>query len=119
MPYREPDPEDPNILVGVSLPADRESIRQMAISFADEFAALGFDEQRLLKLFRTSFYAGAHRAFRILGESEIRKIIRESVRIWGRYRVRVHDNVAKTSRDSDRLVRINRRAASEEDPCPR
>ncbi len=91
MPYRDADPSDPNVLVGVILPAERESFREMARTFAEEFAWLGYDEERLMQLFRRPFYAGAHQAYRALGEPEVRKLIRESVAVWGRFRVKVVD----------------------------
>ena len=91
MPYRDPDATDPNVLVGVGLPADREAIRQMAYAFADEFATLGFDEHRLLEMFRRPFYEGAHQALRVLGEPEILKIVRECLGAWGGCRVVVRD----------------------------
>ncbi len=104
MPYGEPDPEDPNLLVGVSVPGDIESIREMAAVFAEEFAALGYDEDRLIQMFRRPFHAGAHRALRLLGEPEIRRIVQESLRVWGRYRVVVRDHPGEET---------------EEEPCPR
>jgi hypothetical protein len=30
MPYKDPDPTDPNMLIGVMLPADAEATREMA-----------------------------------------------------------------------------------------
>ncbi len=39
MPYNDPDPTDPNVLVGVVLPADAEAMREMAID-VEEGAAL-------------------------------------------------------------------------------
>ncbi len=87
MPYDEPHPEDPHELVGMAVPGGRESMREMAYTFAEEFAALGFGEERLLELFRRPFYAGAHRAYRALGEPEIRRIVREGLEVWGRVRV--------------------------------
>lgn len=91
MPYNEPDPSDPNVLVGVSLPGDEETTREMAIAFAEEFALLGFDQKRLLNVFRTPDYEGAHRAYRLLGEEEILRIIGEATSFFGRFRVVVHD----------------------------
>jgi len=87
MPYGDPDPTDPNVLVGVVLPAEAETMREMAYVFAEEFARLGFDEAWLLRLFRNSFYSGLHRAYRALGEPVIREIIGECVRVWGRERL--------------------------------
>ncbi|MFQ5790640.1 MAG: hypothetical protein ACE5JI_09220 [Acidobacteriota bacterium] len=107
MPYGDPDPSDPNVLMGVSVPADEESTREMAIAFAEEFAALGFDEERLMNLFRRKHYAGAHRAYRMLGEAEIRIIIRESLAVWGNYRVVVQDAPeSDSSQGVDPLVQI-------------
>mgnify|MGYP001560186089 CR=1 FL=1 len=84
MPYGDPHPADPAILVGVSLPADPEAVRDMAWVFAEEFARLGFDVGRILRLFRSPFYAGAHQALRALGEAEVTAIADECVSVWGR-----------------------------------
>jgi hypothetical protein len=86
MPYGEPDPTDPHVLVGVALPADPAAVRDMAWVFAEEFARLGFSGPRILRLFRAPFYAGAHQALRALGEPEISAIIEECVSVWGRQR---------------------------------
>jgi len=91
VPYHEPDPSDPNVLVGVSLPGDEETTREMAFAFAEEFALLGFDEERLLNVFRTPDYQGAYRAYLLLGEDEIRRIVLEATKVFGRFRVVVHD----------------------------
>ena len=83
MPYREPDPSDPDVLIGVGVNADAESTREMAWVFAEEFARLGYDARRILGLFRTPFYAGAHRAWCALGETEIAAIVDQCVGVWG------------------------------------
>ena len=86
MPYGDPDPTDPSVLVGVALPADREATRDMAWVFAEEFARMGLDAPRILGLFRSPFYAGAHGAFQVLGEPEIAAIIEECVGVLGPHR---------------------------------
>ena len=83
MPYGEPDPTDPSVLVGVALPADREATRDMAWVFAEEFARMGLDAPWILGLFRSPFYAGAHGALQVLGEPEIAAIIEECVGVLG------------------------------------
>ena len=83
MPYGDPDPTDPGVLVGVALPAELEATRDMAWVFAEEFARMGFDAPRILGLFRSPFYAGAHRALRLLGETEVTAIVRECVGVFG------------------------------------
>ena len=87
MPWDEPDPTDPSVLVGVELPASVEATREMAWVFAEEFARLGFDAARILRLFRSPFYAGAHQALRALGEPEVGAIVEECVRVWGPHHV--------------------------------
>ena len=84
MPRGDPDPADPNVLVGVELPADLEATREMAWVFAEEFARMGFDAPRILGLFRSAFYAGAHGALQALGEPEVAAIVGECVGVWGR-----------------------------------
>jgi len=92
MPFREPDPADPNVLVGVELPASPEAMREMAYAFAEEYAALGYGEEQLLRLFRQPAYAGPHQALAGLGEPEIRRIVRECVDVYGRVRFVVRDS---------------------------
>jgi hypothetical protein len=82
VPYSDPDPTDPHVLIGVALPAGTETTREMAWVFAEEFARLGLSARRILGLFRSPFYAGAHRALRILGEAEVTAIVNECVSVW-------------------------------------
>ena len=91
MPYQDPDPTDPNMLVGVMLPADAEATRDMAYVFAEEFARMGYDRGQLLGLFKTPFYGGAHGAYRQLGETEILSIIDECLAVWGTVKITVQD----------------------------
>jgi hypothetical protein len=86
MPYDDPEPDDPHVLVGVSLPGDASATREMAEAFSDEFAQMGFDRDGILRLFRTPFYAGAHAALQLLGEAEVGRIVDESLRVFGRQR---------------------------------
>ena len=91
MAWKEAEAGDPLERVAVSLPADGESVREMAATFAEEFAAMGFGEQRLLRLFRSPRYAGAHHAWRILGDEEVRRIVAESVAVFGSVRFVVRE----------------------------
>ena len=70
MPYKDADPEDPQELVGVGFPADDETHLDMAYVFAEEFARLGFSEQRLVHLFRNPFYRSAHQGLADAGRRE-------------------------------------------------
>ena len=91
MPFEDPDPTDPNMLVGVMLPADAEATRDMAYVFAEEFARFGYTREQLLWLFKNPFYGGAHGAYRSLGEPETLSIIDECLKVWGNVKVRVQD----------------------------
>jgi hypothetical protein len=79
------------MLIGVEAPGSPESDAEMAYVFAEEFARMGFSEQRLLAVFHSPFYAGAYRALGALGEQKIRAIIRETLDIWGRLHHGVED----------------------------
>lgn len=91
MPYDDPDPQDPQELVGVELPGDEGVTRKMAEAFADEFAQLGHTRAQILALFRAPFYAGAYQAWQLLGEDAIARIVDESLSVWGRVRCVVTD----------------------------
>lgn len=93
MPYDKPEATDPMMFMGVALPGDEGVTRDMAYTFAEEFARLGHSEEKILQLFRTPFYRGAHGAYQALGEEAVRKIVRECVGVWGRVRFVDRDTV--------------------------
>jgi hypothetical protein len=95
MPYDDPDPTDPNTLVGVVLPGSIESLRDMAYVFAEEFARLGYGRSQILTLFKTPHYTGAHGAYRALGEHETLSIIDECVNAWGGVRFSIREQNAE------------------------
>ncbi len=84
MPYKDPDPTDPNVIVGMEIESDVDTDLDMAYTYAEEFARLGFGKEEILNLFRRPFYAGAHRTFIALGEEKINGIVDECAAIWGR-----------------------------------
>jgi hypothetical protein len=91
MPHGRPDPADPNMLVGVRLPADEDGLHEMAYTFAEEFAALGHDQGRILRMFRNPRFGGPHAAYRELGEGVVLGIVAECARVFGRHRMVVRD----------------------------
>jgi hypothetical protein len=91
MPYNDPDATDPNMLVGVMLPAQAEASRDMAYVFAEEFARMGHDKQQILALFKNPYYGGAHGAYRQLGETETVSIIDECLNAWGQAKFSILD----------------------------
>ncbi len=91
MPHGRPDPADPNVLVGVRLPTDEDGLVEMAYTFAEEFAALGHDQDRILRMFRNPRFGGPHAAYLALGEGVVLGIVAECARVFGRNRVVVQD----------------------------
>ena len=83
MPYDSPDPDDPQLLVGVEAEASAGTMREMAYVFAEEFARLGLCARQIEALFRSPEYSGAHRAWLSLGTSSVGAIIGECVAVWG------------------------------------
>ena len=116
MPYNDPDPKDPNMLVGVVLPGDREAMIEMAYVFAEEFARQGYDKTKLLWLFKNPFYAGAHGAYKALGEETIRTIIDECLAVWGRIQFTTTDSGLSTDA-SDGFEHRNSKIQDENNEC--
>ena len=90
MPYGDPQQTDPNVLVGVELPANDDTLVEMAYAFAEELARAGHSEKRIVALFRSPFYVGSHSAWQGLGEERVREIVAESYNAFGRVRLTVH-----------------------------
>jgi hypothetical protein len=116
MPYEDPEPDDPQELVGVELPGDESVTREMAAAFADEFAQLGFSRAQILALYRKAEYTGAHQAWCLLGEDEVARIVDESLAVWGRFTWVVTDGMDHDSEPQPQPLRLFRRGSQ---PCPR
>ena len=71
------DPEDPMALVGVGLEEDPddEALTEMACSFVEEYARMGWNGEQILRLFRSPLYRGPHRILRAKGEDFVRGLI--------------------------------------------
>ena len=100
MPLDNPDPSDPMVLVGIELPGDAESMRDMAYTFSEEFARMAYSEKRLLSIFQSPFYRAAHDAYKILGKEAIKQIIRECVEVWGTARSVDRDGPTGSTQES-------------------
>jgi len=106
VPYKETEADDPMELVGVVLPAEADAVRDMAYAFAEEFARMGYERAHLLSLFQNPFYAGAHGAYRALGDTEILTIIDECLNVWGRSKITVQE-VSAAQNVPDELNDLN------------
>jgi hypothetical protein len=91
MAHKDMEADDPMELVGVVLPADLEATREMAYVFAEEFARMGYDRNRLFSVFKNPFYGGAHGAYQALGEPATLAIIDECIGAWGQAKFSILD----------------------------
>lgn len=72
------EPDDPFELTGVVLPApDEESIREMALCFAEEFARDGWSPEELRRVFRDPFYRGPYGVWRSKGDEFVESVLKE------------------------------------------
>ena len=78
-PLKDPDAEDPMEIVGVVLdrPIDRRGLDDMARTFIEEYALMGWPPRRILGMFQQPFYGGAHDAYEALGEQRILTLIEQ------------------------------------------
>lgn len=74
---KEHEPEDPLELVGVQMKEgpDEQALEEMARCFIEEYARMGWNGERILKLFRNSFYRGPYQILRAKGEDFVRERI--------------------------------------------
>ncbi len=87
MPYDDPDATDPMTLRGVVVQTeDDRAVREMAECFIEEYARLGFDSDRILRMFKTRGYAGPFMAYEALGEAAIRALIAGQMSLRTHYR---------------------------------
>jgi hypothetical protein len=91
MAHKDIEADDPMELVGVVLPADLEATREMAYVFAEEFARMGYDRNRLVSVFKNPFYGGAYGAYQALGEPATLAIIDECIGAWGQAKFSILD----------------------------
>jgi hypothetical protein len=61
------------------VPGDVEEMHEMACTFAEEFARMGHDGPKILRMFQNPFYAGAYSTYRALGHAATAAIIDQCV----------------------------------------
>jgi hypothetical protein len=69
--------EDPLELVGVQMKEgpDDAALEEMAWCFIEEYARMGWNSERILKLFQNQFYRGPNQILRAKGEEFVRECI--------------------------------------------
>lgn len=96
MPKHESSPADPMELVGVMLPTETDTLISMVECVIEEFVKIGWDEDRLIRLFRNPFYQGTHLLYRLKGEEYARHLIRTIRKQWGFDRAREESDDAES-----------------------
>ena len=69
--------DDPFQAVAVGIASGEDTNEEMARTFIEEFALMGMSEGRILRFFRSPFYAGPHMVYQERGEDFIRALIAE------------------------------------------
>ena len=76
--------DDPLELVGVPVAVDEATFDEMARCLVEEYVRDGWDDDHLLALFRSPFYAGLHVIWRRRGEAWVRRLMATTRVRWGR-----------------------------------
>ena len=83
MAHKDFEEDDPLELIGVELsgvfPTESDCMEEMARTFIDEYARIGWNREELLKLFRDPFYQGPHRIYQTKGEAFVQRLISERI----------------------------------------
>jgi hypothetical protein len=82
MAYDEFEDDDPMELTGMVLPGEPGQLEAMAECFVEEYVRMGWDEQRLMTLFRQPLFLATHRIYRQKGEGYVRELIARVSAKW-------------------------------------
>lgn len=94
MTPKQIETDDPMELVGMVMPGEPGELEAMAECFVEEYVRLGWNETRLMTLFRSSMFMATNRIYRIKGEAWVRELIRRISAQWGAFAV--NEAVTKT-----------------------
>ena len=74
MATKPAEPDDPMALVGVAMESDPDdqALTEMAQSFVEEFARMGWSGEQILRMFRSPHFRGPHNILRKKGEAFVR-----------------------------------------------
>ncbi len=82
---KQAEPTDPMDLVATMVPGGEVDF--LARCFVEEYAAMGYDGEQILELFRQPQYVGVHPVYRAKGEQAVRALIDEVLAECGVFRV--------------------------------
>lgn len=77
MTGKRPEPEDPLELVGVGFERepDDAALEEMAWSFVQEYALMGWSTERILRMFKSPVYRGPHSIYHRMGEPFVQALL--------------------------------------------
>ncbi len=69
---------DPFAFVSIQLDVEegRDHLREMALVFIEEYRRMGWDDERILALFRNSFFRGPYTVLASRGEAYVKGLLR-------------------------------------------
>ncbi len=111
---KQPEPSDPLGLVGAMVPGG--NIDMLSRCFIEEFAAMGYDAEGILALFRQPQYLAIHAVYRLKGEQAVIEMIDRVISECGIFRTT--ETIPPDSRRATRLLQIEVPATPEEDAQP-
>ncbi|MBI4437090.1 MAG: hypothetical protein HY590_06750 [Candidatus Omnitrophica bacterium] len=78
MAHKHFEEDDPFELIAAGpFGIGEDALEEMARTFIDEYARMGWNREQLLKLFQDPFYQGPHRIYQVKGEPFIQQFIFE------------------------------------------
>jgi len=81
------EPDDPLAPIGVAVDGGPDAAAEMARCLVEEYLREGWDEIRLLALFRNPFYQALHMIYQQRGEDGVRALIADVAATWGVWRM--------------------------------
>lgn len=87
MPIKTVETDDPLELVGMVLPGEAGQLEAMAECIVEEYVRMGWDEPRLMTIFRSPMFLATHRIYQIKGQEYVRALIRRVGAQWGAFSV--------------------------------
>lgn len=109
---KQAEPTDPMDLVGTVVPGG--DVLYLARCFIEEFAAMGYDGERILGLFRDPQYVAVHPVLCSIGEEGVRELIEQVLRECGVFRV-TETNSTESEPQPSALIQIDKPCAPSED----
>ncbi len=76
MATKSAESDDPMVLVGVGMDGgpDDQALAEMAQSFVEEFARMGWTGEQILRMFRSPHFRAPHNILRVKGEAFVRDL---------------------------------------------